>query len=157
MLKKQFVSVATIAVLTTGVAFAAVQQDKVMYKQADGTYVVNTTSLCSNVKGFKGATPVEVYIKNNKVIKVEALPNREGPKFYDKVKQGLFPKFVFSLFHKSATKDSANPALTNVLTDSISQIGRIQRANALRHKVIKSFRKNTQKEYKNLIFLLVGD
>ena len=157
MLKKQFVSVAAVAVLTTGVAFAAVQQDKVMYKQADGTYVVNTTSLCSNVKGFKGATPVEVYIKNNKVIKVEALPNREGPKFYDKVKQGLFPKFVFSLFHKSATKDSANPPLTNVLTDSISQIGRIQRANALRRKVIKSFRKNTQKEYKNLIFLLVED
>ena len=29
---------------------------------------------------------------------------------------------VFSLFHKSATKDSANPPLTNVLTDSISQI-----------------------------------
>lgn len=37
------------------------------------------------------------------------------------------------------------------------KIGRIQRANALRHKVIKSFRKNTQKEYKNLIFLLVED
>ena len=35
--------------------------------------------------------------------------------------------------------------------------GRIQRANALRRKVIKSFRKNTQKEYKNLIFLLVED
>lgn len=34
---------------------------------------------------------------------------------------------------------------------------RIQRANALRRKVIKSFRKNTQKEYKNLIFLLVED
>lgn len=36
-------------------------------------------------------------------------------------------------------------------------IWRIQRANALRRKVIKSFRKNTQKEYKNLIFLLVED
>ena len=35
--------------------------------------------------------------------------------------------------------------------------GRIQRANALHRKVIKSFRKNTQKEYKNLIFLLVED
>ena len=34
---------------------------------------------------------------------------------------------------------------------------RIQRANALHRKVIKSFRKNTQKEYKNLIFLLVED
>lgn len=102
MLKKQLVSVAAIAVLTTGVAFAAVQQDKVMYKQADGTYVVNTTSLCQNVKGFKGATPVEVYIKNNKVIKVEALPNRETPKFYEKVKQGLFPQFNGMKLSKAA-------------------------------------------------------
>ena len=102
MFKKQFVSVAAIVVLTTGVAFAAVQQDKVMYKQADGTYVVNTTSLCSNVKGFKGATPVEVYIKNNKVIKVEALPNREG----DKVKQGLFPKFNGMKLSKAAKAES---------------------------------------------------
>ena len=39
----------------------------------------------------------------------------------------------------------------------VSKIWRIQRANALRRKVIKSFRKNTQKEYKNLIFLLVED
>ena len=45
-------------------------------------------------------------------------------------------------------------SLTSVI---IPNSGRIQRANALRHKVIKSFRKNTQKEYKNLIFLLVGD
>ena len=110
MLKKQFVSVAAVAVLTTGVAFAAVQQDKVMYKQADGTYVVNTTSLCSNVKGFKGATPVEVYIKNNKVIKVEALPNREGPKFYDKVKQGLFPKFNGMKLSKAESLDGVTGA-----------------------------------------------
>ena len=40
---------------------------------------------------------------------------------------------------------------------SDEQDGRIQRANALHRKVIKSFRKNTQKEYKNLIFLLVED
>ena len=53
MFKKQLVSFAAVAVLATGVAFAAVQQDKVMYKQADGTYVVNTTNLCSNVKGFR--------------------------------------------------------------------------------------------------------
>lgn len=110
MLKKQFVSVAAVAVLTTGVAFAAVQQDKVMYKQADGTYVVNTTSLCSNVKGFKGATPLEVYIKNNKVVKVEALPNREGPKFYDKVKQGLFPKFNGMKLSKAESLDGVTGA-----------------------------------------------
>ena len=106
MLKKQFVSVAAVAVLTTGVAVAAVQQDKVMYKQADGTYVVNTTTLGSNIKGFKGATPLEVYIKNNKVVKVEALPNRETPKFYDKVKQGLFLKFNGMKVSKAAKATS---------------------------------------------------
>ena len=106
MLRKQLVSVTAVAVLTTGVAFAAVQQDRVMYRQADGTYVVNTTTLCQNVKGFKGATPLEVYIKNNKVIKVEALPNREGPKFYDKVKQGLFPKFNGMKLSKAAKAES---------------------------------------------------
>ena len=45
-------------------------------------------------------------------------------------------------------------SLTSV---TIPNSGRIQRANALLRKVIKSFRKNTQKEYKNLIFLLVED
>lgn len=106
MFKKQLLSVATVAVLATGVAFAAAQQDKVMYKQADGTYVVNTTTLCSNVKGFKGATPLEVYIKNNKVVRVEALPNRETPKFYDKVKQGLFPKLSDLKLEKAAKAES---------------------------------------------------
>ena len=68
MLNKKFLSATFIALAITGsVAFAAVQQGKVMYKQADGTYVVNTTTLTPTVKGFKGATPVEVYIKNNRL------------------------------------------------------------------------------------------
>lgn len=92
-MKKQIFAVSMTVLLATGVAFAAIQQGQVMYKQADGTYVVNTTSLTPNVKGFKGATPLEVYIKNNKVVKVEALPNRESPKFFDRVKQVLLPKF----------------------------------------------------------------
>lgn len=48
-------------------------------------------------------------------------------------------------------------SLKDIDTQFIKYEWRIQRANALRHKVIKSFRKNTQKEYKNLIFLLVSD
>ena len=47
--------------------------------------------------------------------------------------------------------------LTIFMLSGCRDKGRIQRANALHRKVIKSFRKNTQKEYKNLIFLLVED
>ena len=110
MLKKQLVSVAAVAVLTTGIAFAAVQQDKVMYKQADGTYVVNTTSLCQNVKGFKGATPVEVYIKNNKVVKVVPLPNHESPRYFNMVKETLLPKFEGMKVAKAAKAEQVDGA-----------------------------------------------
>ena len=48
--------------------------------------VVNTTELTRDIKGFKGSTPVKIFIKKNKVVKVEALPNQETPRFFDKVK-----------------------------------------------------------------------
>ena len=110
IMKKQIFAVSMTVLLATGVAFAAIQQEQVMYKQADGTYVVNTTSLTPNVKGFKGATPLEVYIKNNKVVKVEALPNRESPKFFDRVKQVLLPKFNGMKVAKAAKAQTVDGA-----------------------------------------------
>lgn len=54
MLSRQFISAAFIAVTATGgIAYAAGQQGKVMYRQADGTYVVNTATLTANVKGSR--------------------------------------------------------------------------------------------------------
>ena len=110
IMKKQIFAVSMTVLLATGVAFAAIQQGQVMYKQADGTYVVNTTSLTPNVKGFKGATPLEVYIKNNKVVKVEALPNRESPKFFDRVKQVLLAKFNGMKVAKAAKAQTVDGA-----------------------------------------------
>ena len=81
------------AFLVCGVAVAAGKGDKVMTRQADGTYVVNTTTLASKVRGFHGATPLNVYIKKNKVVKVVALPNQETPKVFDKVKTVMLPKY----------------------------------------------------------------
>ena len=68
----------------------------VMTKQADGTYVVNTTTLCKDVHGFKktGTTPVEVYINKGKVVKVVALPNQESQGYFAKVKKALLPLFT---------------------------------------------------------------
>lgn len=66
---------------------------EVMTKLPDGTYVVNTTTLAKDVRGFRGNTPLNVYIKGNKVVKVEALSNQETPNFFNKVKQGLLQKW----------------------------------------------------------------
>ena len=82
--------------LVSGAALAAGKGkgDNVMTKQKDGTYVVNTTTLASNVRGYVGSTPLEVYIKKNKVVKVVALPNKETPKIFAKGKSGMLPKYA---------------------------------------------------------------
>lgn len=57
--------------------------------QEDGATVVNTTTLAKDVRGFKGETPVKIYIKKGKVVKVVALKNRETPQFFSKAKAVL--------------------------------------------------------------------
>ena len=46
------------------------------------------------MRGYHGATPLEVYIKKNKVVKVVALPNKETPKVFARVKSGMLPKYA---------------------------------------------------------------
>ena len=75
------------------IAKTAANDNEPMTRQADGTYVVNTTTLAKDVKGFRGATPLNIYIKKNKVVKIEALANQETPNFFNKVKQGLLQKW----------------------------------------------------------------
>lgn len=91
---KWWASLSLALVMSTGLAVAVGKSDKVMQRQSDGTYVVNTVTLCPTVRGFKGATPLFVYIKGGKVVKVEAQRNQESPKFFQKVRQGLLPKFA---------------------------------------------------------------
>ncbi len=71
----------------------AAQADDVMRKEKDGTYVVNTTTLAKDVEGYAGPTPVEVYIKKGKIVKVVPLKTMDGPKYVAKVKNQMLPKY----------------------------------------------------------------
>lgn len=107
MKTKTMIAAVAAATLVSGAALAAGKGDDVMTKLKDCTYVVNTTTLASNVRGYLGATPLEVYIKKNKVVKVVALPNKETPKIFAKVKSGMLPKYA-------GTKTSAVSAVDGV-------------------------------------------
>ena len=85
-MRKIILSIAVVCTLT-----ATAQQ--VMKKEKDGTYVVNTTTLASDVEGYNGPTPVEVYIKKNKVVKVEMLKSQETPKYSVRVKKNMLPLY----------------------------------------------------------------
>lgn len=49
---------------------------------SDGTEVINTTELGKDVSGYGGRVPLEIYLKDGKVIKVKALKNSETPDFF---------------------------------------------------------------------------
>ena len=84
-------------------AFIQVYADDVMRKEKDGTYVVNTTTLADDVKGYIESTPVEVYIKKNKIVKVVLLKNQETPKYNAKVKKQMMPLYEGQKISKKST------------------------------------------------------
>lgn len=70
------------------VMMSAAKQDGAITKE-NGTFIVNTTTLTPNVEGYAGPVPVKIYIKKNKVEKIEVLKNQETPKYLAKVKKAM--------------------------------------------------------------------
>lgn len=91
-MKKTILVSMVFAIVTIALMSAAPQGNEVMTKE-NGTYVVNTTTLGKGVTGYVGTTPVKIYIKSNKVEKVEFLKNQETPKYFAKVKKTLLTKW----------------------------------------------------------------
>jgi len=79
-----------LALLATSLVAAA---DNVMRKEKDGTYIVNTTTLAKEIDGYNGPTPVEVYIKKNRIVKVVLLRSQETPKYNARIKKELLPRY----------------------------------------------------------------
>ncbi len=85
--KTRLMSIAAIvAGMLTLQAFVA--DDNTMTKE-NGAYVVNTTQLGKDVVGYMGNTPLKIYIRKDKVEKIEFLKNQETPKYFARVKKAL--------------------------------------------------------------------
>lgn len=68
-------------------------------------YIINTTTISNGVKGYLGNTPLKIYITNNKIDKIEALPNKETPKYFLKVKNQMLDKWNGMTVNKALTAD----------------------------------------------------
>ncbi|MBQ9363105.1 MAG: FMN-binding protein [Bacteroidaceae bacterium] len=67
--------------------------DPEVITKENGMTVINTATLGREVIGYVGATPLKIYIKKNKVEKIEALKNQETPKYMARIKQELLDKW----------------------------------------------------------------
>lgn len=81
-----------VALLLAAVMLQSAKPDEVITKE-DGMTVVNTTTLSKDVIGYMDATPLKIYIKKDKIEKVEALKNQETPKYFLRVKKQMLDKW----------------------------------------------------------------
>lgn len=61
--------------------------------EEQGMVVVNTTTLCPDVKGYTDVVPVKIYIKDGKIDRVKPLRNTETPKYWAMIKKQMLPKW----------------------------------------------------------------
>ncbi len=63
------------------------QQEKISPETtlSDGTRVINSSPIASDIIGFGGRTPVEIFVKDGVIVKVEALPNSESPTYMEDI------------------------------------------------------------------------
>lgn len=99
------------AVLVMASAVSAQEKKEQVMTKEKGTYVIRTESICE-AKGYKqlGKVPLVVTVTKDKIEKVEALPNKETPKYFIKVSQQMLPKFVGLKFEDYAKVDGVTGA-----------------------------------------------
>ena len=80
---------------------SAMPGDNVITKEGKTT-IINTTSIGKNIEGYNGATPLNIYVEKNKIVKIEALPNSETPKYFHRVKKNLLNRWNGMTVKKAA-------------------------------------------------------
>ena len=49
----------------------------------DGVQIISTRQLTKDINGYGGNVPLEIYIKENRILKVVALENSETPSYFE--------------------------------------------------------------------------
>ena len=70
-MKKSLLLVCMVIALTS----AGLKGDEVITKE-NGLTVVNTTTIAKDVEGYNGPVPIKIFIKKNKIEKIEVLKKR---------------------------------------------------------------------------------
>lgn len=91
--RRKIVAGLAVAALATMLTSAGVKGSDDVISKEDGMTVVNTTTLSKGVVGYVDNTPLKIYIKKNKVVKIEALKNQETPKYFAKVKKQVLDQW----------------------------------------------------------------
>ena len=134
-MKKKIIALLGVVVVAVAalVLVAATSGDDVMTKK-DGVYIVNTTKLSADVQGYNGPTPLKVYIKDDKIQKIEALPNEETPGFFARVQQNLLNKWNGMTAKQAATAEVDAVSGATYSSNAVKKNVKLGASYYLKHK-----------------------
>lgn len=91
-------------ITTAAFCMSAMPGDEVITKKGK-TAIINTTTIGKSIEGYNGTTPLKIYIERNKIVKIEALPNNETPKYFNSVKKNILNKWNGMTVKKAVSLD----------------------------------------------------
>lgn len=94
-------------------------------KVQQDTLVVNTTEMCKDTIGYNGPTPLKITVVGGIVSSVEALPNQETPRFFQRV---LDSGLLESVVGKTPAEAAGMPldAVTGATYSSVAVIANLR-------------------------------
>lgn len=110
---------ATILILSAAATVLAA--DKVIRKQNNGTFVVNTSTIAKDVRGYNGPTPLEIHIKDDRIVKIIILSNNETRNYFERVKKNLMSKWIGMKVNKVLSTDIDAVTGATYTSDAITE------------------------------------
>ena len=92
-------------ILILSAAATVLAAGKVIRKQNNGTFVVNTSTIAKDVRGYNGPTPLEIHIKDDRIVKIIILSNNETRNYFERVKKNLMSKWIGMKVNKVLSTD----------------------------------------------------
>ena len=126
-----------------------------MRTSPDGATVINTTSLGADLIGYAGPVPIELYLRDGRIERLEVLPNSETPSFLEAVTDELPARWVGRTADEAATMEV--DVVSGATYTSRALIGnvRLAAAYATDHPAAPSLWDAVDLSPKSLIALLV--
>ena len=85
---KTIIGITLAAIMTAGTATASAKG-----KTQTAPQVIYTGDIASKVIGYNGTTPLNIHIQDGKIVKIEALTNREDPHYFKRASDKVFKQY----------------------------------------------------------------
>lgn len=123
------------------------------------TTIINTTSFGKDIIGYSGPTPLNIYVVNDRIVRIEPLDNSETPGFFRRVvKSGLFDSWNGKSLEEAA--DVHVDAVTGATFSSKAVIANVEAGirTALSNKSVahQSMASDTEGEFNTEFFIVLA-